>query len=425
LSSVLTSPPRPATPDDAALPHLEILLDAERLGDLLGLATPLRITYVRYKPGWSCLARYETIESRPHTGYAKVFSQAPHDSAKRSPGWEYHPDLHIGVARFPFDRKIPALSLAFDRDRGEAALEAFIDESKRDRYRADWGQLDVLRYKPERRCVLAGSYRRPGEPAARRFFARFYASGEGEFSAQWYWDLHRACRELGGGVDVPRPLGKRAKHRLLILKDSGGESLENRLSADSAGEAVSAAAQALAKFHRLPAPANTPLAETGLAARRSVEAIEGLLGNGAGGAAALANRLSETPPATVQTLVHGDFYHDQVTLRPDGRVHLLDVDELAIGNPIADVANFCAHLDVLALNAEILPERARVLQAAFLGSYEAEAAIKLGKESFPRLHAEALLTLAVKPFREFQSNWPDRMEQILDRAWRAWSEPLC
>ena len=317
------------------------------------------------------------------------------------------------------------MSLAFDRDRGEDALEAFIDESKRDRYRADWGQWEILRYKPERRCVLAGSYRRPGEQTARRFFARFYASGEAKYSAQWYWDLHRACRELGGGVEVPRPLGKRSKHRLLILKDAGGDSLESRLSGDSANEAVAAAAQALAKFHRLPAPANTPIADTGLAARRSVEAIEGLLGSGAAGAAALADRLSETPPVTVHTLVHGDFYHDQVTLRPDGRVHLLDVDELAIGNPIADVANFCAHLDVLALRSEILPERARVLQAAFLGSYEAEAAINLGKESFPRLHAEALLNLAVKPFREFQSNWPDHVEQILDRAWRAWSEPIC
>ena len=425
MSSVLTSPPRPAPPYDDALSHLEILLDAERLGDLLGFGTPLKISYVRYKPGWSCLARYETIESRPRTGYAKTFSQAPHDWNEQNPGWEYHPDLRIGVARFPFDRKIPALSLALDRDRAEHALDAFIDESKRDRYRADWGQWEVLRYKPERRCVLVGSYRRPGEHAARRFFARFYAAGEAKYSAQWYWDLHRACRELGVGVDVPRPLGKRSKHRLLILKDSGGESLENRLSGDSAGEAVAAAARALAKFHRLPAPADTPLADTGLAARRSVEAIEGLLGSGAGGAAALANRLSETPPATFHTLVHGDFYHDQVTLRPDGRVHLLDVDELAIGNPIADVANFCAHLDVLALNAEILPERARVLRAAFLESYEAEAAIKLSKESFPRLQAEALLNLAVTPFREFQSNWPDRMEQILDRAWRAWSEPLC
>ena len=43
-------------------------------------------------------------------------------------------------------------------------------------------------------------------------------------------------------------------------------------------------------------------------------------------------------------LIHGDFHIQQLLLLDDKRIALFDFDELAIANPLLDVANFCADL---------------------------------------------------------------------------------
>jgi len=50
------------------------------------------------------------------------------------------------------------------------------------------------------------------------------------------------------------------------------------------------------------------------------------------------------PDRTGHTPLHGDFHVGQVIRDGDGRVWLLDLDDMAIGPPEADLGNFASHL---------------------------------------------------------------------------------
>ena len=44
------------------------------------------------------------------------------------------------------------------------------------------------------------------------------------------------------------------------------------------------------------------------------------------------------------TIAHNDFYDDQMIVQPDGRVGLVDLEEVGPGDPMLDIGNFLAHL---------------------------------------------------------------------------------
>lgn len=55
-------------------------------------------------------------------------------------------------------------------------------------------------------------------------------------------------------------------------------------------------------------------------------------------------RLAEGPVPTGRALLHGDLHVGQFIREPSGKIWLIDLDDLAIGPPEADIANFAAHL---------------------------------------------------------------------------------
>lgn len=54
--------------------------------------------------------------------------------------------------------------------------------------------------------------------------------------------------------------------------------------------------------------------------------------------------LAEGPVPRGRAVVHGDLHVGQFIVEPSGKVWLVDLDDLAIGPPEADLANFAAHL---------------------------------------------------------------------------------
>ena len=50
------------------------------------------------------------------------------------------------------------------------------------------------------------------------------------------------------------------------------------------------------------------------------------------------------PPPSAPGLVHGDFHAGQLIRDRQGAVWILDLDDLALGPPEADIGNFAAHL---------------------------------------------------------------------------------
>jgi Ser/Thr protein kinase RdoA (MazF antagonist) len=66
--------------------------------------------------------------------------------------------------------------------------------------------------------------------------------------------------------------------------------------------------------------------------------------------------------------IHRDFYHDQVLAGEHG-ISILDFDDAAMSEPALDVANFLAHLRLLALEEREATEDVARVAAAFSASY--------------------------------------------------------
>jgi Ser/Thr protein kinase RdoA (MazF antagonist) len=66
--------------------------------------------------------------------------------------------------------------------------------------------------------------------------------------------------------------------------------------------------------------------------------------------------------------VHRDFYHDQVLVGGHG-LSVLDWDDAAMSEPAVDVANFVAHLRLLALQRTGTPDALESVSAAFVERY--------------------------------------------------------
>jgi aminoglycoside phosphotransferase (APT) family kinase protein len=93
--------------------------------------------------------------------------------------------------------------------------------------------------------------------------------------------------------------------------------------------------------------------------------------------------------AGVSALIHRDFYPDQVMIAGD-RLHLLDLDLCAVGDPALDVGNFVGHLVEQALrqhgDAGALDEPAAALVDRF--------AARAGRAAAAAVEVYATLTLA-------------------------------
>lgn len=79
----------------------------------------------------------------------------------------------------------------------------------------------------------------------------------------------------------------------------------------------------------------------------------------------LAGRLALRPV----TIIHRDFYHDQVLINGD-RVWLVDLDLCAHGDPALDLGNFVAHLRELALRRYGDSLALRAVENAFTRRYQ-------------------------------------------------------
>lgn len=425
----------PAVPADPRLPQLETALDVGRMMDL-GLLPfseslterDVRVAYVRYKPGTNCIVLYECRQESgpPLWAYAKLFADEP-DLKASDPSrvTAYDPRRRMALMRFPLDLEMPALGMASDPEQAGEVLARAVRESRRSRFVEQWGGWEPIRYKPERRCVMRGVYRTPRENDERAFYARFYAHGEGVRTPQW----HRYFSETDASkVRVPRCLGYSAGRRVVLLYGERGKPLQRFFWKPQAAllAAIKTAAAALAHWHTLAPPPAAPLRARGVEdVRRARLAVEFLAG-GSSSASELADELEASVPAArgARTLIHGDFYYDQILLHR-GVTKFLDLDELGVGDPVEDIANFCAHVKLLAVQGDLDGSRGDWICSQFVEAYQVAS-----EQSIPvrilRWHlSTCLFKLAVLPFRKFVPDWPSRVQAVLDQAWAVARRPPC
>jgi Phosphotransferase enzyme family len=409
---------RPLPPDPELPGVAELLARAPGvLGDFLAgrgwALDETRPVQVLYRPGRSCDVRYQARARHPGGDLRALSlvvetrarplppSPAPARFAERYqlPNPVAHVDPYLAWV-FPYDPSLPG---AMDAAWGPAVRIAL----NRTGRRATAVAVQPLRYRPRRRAVfhyltldrgrrdvLFGKTLRPDRAAA-------------IVDAAPHLRVRRRSR---GRVRVSLPLDH-GNDGTLLFPRLDGESLRDLLLTGSALPAPERLADLLDDLPRLagdlgPTSPGSPKDPFGMA-----EHSRTLLARVAPEAADDVHRAvdaiverAQRDAGLPERLVHGDLYEAQVFVRDDYSLGLIDLDDLAPGDPVLDAANFCAHL--IALGVSVPQAWSRLVAYRTLVRDAFLARLDVSPEALAWREALTLLLLASGPFRVLEPNWP-------------------
>ena len=108
---------------------------------------------------------------------------------------------------------------------------------------------------------------------------------------------------------------------------------------------------------------------------------------------------------------HNDFYDDQILLTPEGKLALVDFEEIGAGDPLIDVANFLAHLRW----ASHFNEGQEHCQS-YYHSMRTTALVRFEweKEELDIRQAYSLLRMCTNPVLNLDENWLQTVKRGLN-----------
>lgn len=407
---------------DSALPGLHLLFDPSELLTVLRRLPALQdiqsadIEYLRYKPGTSCtcgLVITRNHGKREHF-YLKALTRArfeqswnhPKRQALLAKGTPYGPlalpDAAIMLLHPAHDRAIRYLDILQDDMKAQALFHALLPDVATNE-KIEWR---FLRYKPERRCVI-------GLIVAEKIRAVLRCGNSNEFGSM----LIGAT--VGAALEHLQLLSPRGNRRMLLTGWIDGKSLDPEHDAKPTALIMEATGKALARLHETPfsLPNTKTKEDTVQAMWRVFATLDAIYPKGGGKfhqlATEVARHIQQVSNETV--LVHGDFSADQVINSVKrNKLHIIDWDHCASGNPLLDIASFQARFELQVITKLITRTYADIAIAAFLQGYCASRSIN--KAALPWYCAAALLGLAVEPFRIRATKWPLEIDAILNRV---------
>lgn len=404
-------------PRDTAIADLALVLSDEAFADALRAAAPwlalqhAASVYVRYKPHTSCLVGFQLLTGRG-AGYCHVSAFAESSRSKltarlrrgaqqtalRSEPLVIPLGACASVTFFPLDQRVRALlPLWDDRERqGMLALQGI------DRPTA---QITSVAYKPERRYVARLTLPHDRAVALKAYTAAAFSR---------VLEINRAL--VGQGLArMPRLESVSERHAVAAWSWHRGTPLSILLETDRAAASdLQHVGTALAALHDAP---HFALAQHSHDASIALRDLADWLGwvepSFSEPVARTLAKLSDTESAPQPTLTHGDFYSKQVIMN-DGEPLLLDFDCASVGDPLADVGNFIAHLEFDVIRGRISRSVADSAVANFLSGYAEVRDVSAA--AFSQHVAKSLLRLAPGPFRQRTPDWIAQTHLLLGTA---------
>lgn len=406
---------------DPGLPGLAALLDKEWLTEKVRALSPfdglrlLQIDYIRYKPGTSCVA---TLILESAAGQRRYLSAKALTPARFAVSWHHPkrqklvsegdplaplalPDLCIILSYPQHDRSLPALSLLNASAERDAQLRAWLPEMPA-KARLE---LNILRYKPERRLLALLSCN--GKPWAT---LRFASAGR--------YEAMLAGNRLGNAIGEIDLLATLPESRLLITRWIEGETLCPEQGGSLPEQDLFQLGARLAGVHHLDMALTDAPSQSGVdEAWQVLNTLRAILPEQAAQFTSLLIGLQTKLDNQVLRRVpsHGDFTIDQVVKRAAcGQLRMIDWDRASTGDPAADLATFHARLELQVIEKTLSPLQVSRAVAALHAGYRqqsGELPLQLGDRT-----ALALLQLAVEPFRKRAAGWPGQIAALLLRA---------
>ena len=336
------------------------------------------------------------------------------------------PGLRMLVQIFPYDRRLRTLGPmigAVGRD-VDPLLLARIGPGE---WEVEDRTIETARYRTERGAVLRYSIRaRDVQSDRRETLASYLKVYRNERGAESWQFLRLMSEKAGGGpqpYDVIRPIAYLSEHRTLVMEEAPGAPLTQLLlRAGDPAEAVRPVARALAVFHQdhIPATRHESLTDALKTIRKAATLVEWTCPEARDAIQAIMAEvtagLQEAPP----TPIHGDLKPDHLFVSGQ-QVLFIDLDSVAFGDPVRDVASFFAHLASRAGMRSMPEDRACAAAAAFVEEYFRHAPSSWRKR-LPLHSAAAFLEVAAGIFRAQEPGWRETLAWIIEAAQRACEE---
>lgn len=273
-------------------------------------------------------------------------------------------------------------------------------------------QCTVVRYRPLQRCAVELSRRacdQPGrEQACPVAFGKIFADERGRRTFEHLIALARACQSRLADVLVPSALGYDADRNALWLAHFDGAPIDDIAAVVANPALIERLGRAVAMLHdqRLWAPPAPSLDQLVRDARKKAAKIASEHPEAAPtliAAVELAAATSPQLPWSAPACIHGDLHLGQWLRRGDALM-LADFDEIAVGDPALDIANFGVDLAMRGMDLRTVDMVIDQLTGAYRGAGGPRVCVT-------RLRWHALIHWINRAYRVFLQQRPG-----LDRA---------
>lgn len=369
---------------NAALSQVATLLDVSRMREVLAdhvfagvRLSSCRILHFRYKPGRTWIVSY-AVRTAQAADEQMVYLRAceRRGSAARyarslalKQNVQHIPALDSVAWLFPSDRKLAGLPELSNAGRVRAdVLPAIATAAFGPEWLVKNATSEIVHYLPERSCMVRFDVTLTGPDNSREisvaFYGKAYPDGQGAETFRYMAELWDC---LHGAAPIAQPLLYGPEAAILWQFGLEGARLDLRNAA-----ALTSAAEALAALHAthvsgLPAHPrfSTRLDEAAeVIAAAAPEQREHTL--------EFVTRLRELRPhlaARPAATLHGDLHLKNFIVTARG-VALIDLDTLALGDPLEDLASFAAALYSAGLAGGVPEDHTRRDAANFIAAYE-------------------------------------------------------
>ncbi len=410
------------------LPQLATVVNEERMHELFGQhlhaagvaqewrVTTCKIERIYFKPAKRCWVLYRlTLSNREGEQVQEwLFGKIARDSSdlvkhldsglKRDGGdsrcldvlpavsfWE---KLGMELWVFPYESVLKTLPQVVGSNSFVPQVVANLSALGIAKSAAGWRckrfRFDRIKYTPEKRCVLRfhiGLENSRDQSHDITFYSKTYNDS---LSGSYFTILRSAREQISAqttAVNVPKPLAHFENTRTTWYEDWGGAALIDQYSELESPPLFSNIAHTLAALHRCRisglrrGPDLEDVFQHSSADARQVAHLLPGYGDWIGKIlASLERRKSHLQKQDVPSVpVHGAFRLEQILIKQN-KLALVDFDALALGDPLADVAEFIASLHYLQLSRGVPYEFLKTAAERFYTSYREAASWACDRE---------------------------------------------
>lgn len=333
----------------------------------------------------------------------------------------------VEVYRFPKDRRLHGLRKAAAQEPAVTMWQEWMDQDGTGEHlEAQTLQRFLLRYVPEQKWIARlraeAVQQASGQVRKRRIVIRSVSPPLCATLLARFAALRRFSKESKTQFHAVRVVGHDARLGLLAVKWAQGRNLFDMLREELPTEVMQEMVTVIRSFHTSSVPDLPKITLAGLQ-RRAQDAVDDLsvacpdLRHSIVRIGATANRrLGEVEVHNPVTL-HNDLHWNQV--RIDGkRITLLDLERMAIGDPLIDVANLATQVRMLGHRPEFTvdPATARAWTNEFIRQWERLARERIDAQRFRCYTVLSLLSLARGMLRHLRPGWRALTDKCIDLA---------